>query len=126
MNTLIADNLDLEVWEGWVGDTHSVAATWHRASLKAHCGFQLFSTWNGCFTLMLLQEGTWSTPVDKTRDPLKVRQAMIRYMSQQIEALNRTGLYTDLLADSFTQAHRQVNQWLNEQAKMSDWFNQYK
>lgn len=126
MNTLLADNSDLEIWEGWVGDTHSVAATWYRTDKKARCGYQLFSTWRGEFTLMLLIDDKWTTPINKSKEPFKVRQEILKYMSERIAKLSESKKYTDKVEASFNQAHSQVNDWLNEQMKLVDWFDKYK
>lgn len=126
MNTVLADNTDLEIWEGWVGDTQSMAATWHRVNRKAQCGFQIFNTWQGCFTLMLLADGKWSTPVQNCTNAQKVRQTLLQYMSKRIELLNNNHEYTDRVERSFKQAHAQINQWMNDQSKVAAWMNQHR
>ena len=123
MNTVFANNTDLEVWEGWVGDTHSVAATWHRKDNRAQCGFQLFSTWHGHFTLMLLYGDQWKTPLHKTVSADKVRKAIFLYMSSQIELINQKDLFSPKVEKSFHDAHLQINEWLNEQVKIIKWFD---
>ncbi|HET9843566.1 MAG TPA: hypothetical protein VFP93_02790 [Gammaproteobacteria bacterium] len=126
MNTVLANNTDLEIWEGWVGDTHSIAATWYRQKNKAQCGFQVFSTWHGYFTLMLLHKDVWQTPVSRLQDPRKVRQLLFKYMSDQIAHVNRKGALTPQLEKSFQVAQESVNQWVNEQVKVLKWFVSYK
>lgn len=127
MNTFLIDNLDLEIWEGWVGQTHSLAATWSRKNKKARCGFQVFHATNGGgYTLMLLDDGTWDTPLHQVRDLATLRRTFLKYMSHQIQLSQRENYYTTVIETSFTDAHCQFNQWINDQVKTEQWLEQQK
>ena len=127
MNTFLLDNLDLEIWEGWVGQTHSLAATWSRKDKKAQCGFQVFHATNGGgYTLMILDKGHWSTPLHQVRDLATLRRTFLKYMSGQIHQSQLENRYTTLVETSFSEAHCQFNQWMNDQVKTEQWLEQQK
>ncbi len=126
MNTVLIDNTDLEVWEGWVGETNSLAATWHRTDKAPRCGIQLFCTWQGRYTLMLLSENQWTTPIENEQNQGKVRQALMKYMSSEIRAINESNRLSEKVENSFEQAQTHINLWLNDQAKAAKWYQEFK
>lgn len=126
MNTLLLGNTDLEIWDGQVGDTHSIAATWYRKNKKAQCGFQLFASWDGTVTLMILENGNWTTPIHKSKHVQLVRRHMMEYMSKHIAKINQLNDLSAETQSSFSQAQLALNDWLKEQSKVIQWVQHFR
>lgn len=118
MSNLVVDNQDLSIWEGWIGDIHSIAATWHRAGDRALLGYQLYAGSDGCISLILLDNGIWHTKVRNVVGHQAIRREMLRYITKNIARCNQQGALTETLEESFIQAQKQLNQWLIEQSQV--------